>query len=123
MLKEVRQLEFKLDKSNLRYNKTVARNNELVEEIDKLRRERKIFQSVYSKLSEDIEEKKQEMDKIVKIANNATSEREKASNQLQELITRAEEEKAAFDQQIQAVNLKIEKEKQMKEYMRAKEEE
>lgn len=123
MLKEVRQLEFKLDKSNLRYNKTVARNNELVEEIDKLRRERKIFQSVYTKLSEDIEEKKQEMDKIVKIANNATSEREKASNQLQELITRAEEEKAAFDQQIQAVNLKIEKEKQMKEYMRAKEEE
>lgn len=38
-----------------------------------------------------------------------------------DLIKQAEEEKMQFDQQIQLVNQKIEKEKQMKEFMKAKE--
>ena len=40
-----------------------------------------------------------------------------------DLIRQAEEEKANFDQQIQQINQKIEKEKQMKEFMKAKEQE
>jgi len=61
------------------------------------------------------------MDKIVAIANTATQDREEATKELIELIRQAEEEKANFDQQIQQVNQKIEKEKQMKEFMKAKE--
>ena len=61
------------------------------------------------------------MEKIVKIANNANLDRDAATNELTELIKQAEEEKMQFDQQIQLVNQKIEKEKQMKEFMREKE--
>lgn len=73
------------------------------------------------KLSNDLEAKKQEMERIVKIANNANNDREMATNELTELIKQAEEEKMQFDQQIQLVNQKIEKEKQMKDFMRDKE--
>jgi len=59
---------------------------------------------VYEKLSGDLEMKKQEMERIVKIANNANSDRENATNDLTELIKQAEEEKLQFDQQIQLVN-------------------
>lgn len=37
--------------------------------------------------------KKQEMERIVRIANNANLDREKATNDLTELIKQAEEEK------------------------------
>lgn len=121
LLKEIKNLEFRLDKSNQRYNSTYANNQKLRGEIDKLRRERKIFQQVYEKLSDDLEMKKQEMERIVKIANNANTDREQATNELTELIKQAEEEKLQFDQQIQLVNQKIEKEKQMKDFMKAKE--
>lgn len=121
LLKEIKQLEFRLDKSNQRYNQTYANNQKLRGEIDKLRRERKIFQQVYEKLSDDLDLKKQEMERIVKIANNANQDREQATNELTELIKHAEEEKLQFDQQIQLVNQKIEKEKQMKDYMKQKE--
>ena len=43
LLKEIKNLEFRLDKSNQRYNSTIASNNKLRSEIDQLRRERKIF--------------------------------------------------------------------------------
>ena len=121
LLKEIKNLEFRLDKSNQRYNSTVANNNKLRTEIDKLRRERKIFQEVFKKLSQDLDVKKKEMERIVKIANNANHDREAATNELTELIKQAEEEKLQFDQQIQLVNQKIEKEKQMKEFMKEKE--
>jgi hypothetical protein len=44
LLKEIKNLEFRLDKSNQRYNQTIANNNKLRGEINQLRRERKIFQ-------------------------------------------------------------------------------
>ena len=93
LLKEIKNLEFRLDKSNQRYNSTVANNNKLRTEIDKLRRERKIFQEVFKKLSQDLDVKKKEMERIVKIANNANHDREAATNELTELIKQAEEEK------------------------------
>ena len=100
LLKEIKNLEFRLDKSNQRYNSTIASNNKLRSEINQLRRERKIFQQVYQKLSDDLESKKQEMERIVKIANNANQDRDQATNELTELIKQAEEEKLQFDQQI-----------------------
>ena len=53
---------------------------------------------MYTKLSDDLDSKKQEMNRIVKIANNANSDRETATNELMDLIKQAEEEKLQFDQ-------------------------
>jgi len=40
-----------------------------------------------------LDDKKKEMERIVKIANNANHDREMATNELTELIKQAEEEK------------------------------
>ena len=42
--------------------------------------------------------KKQEMERIVKIANSANQDREMATTELTDLIKQAEEEKLQFDQ-------------------------
>lgn len=101
LIKEIKALENRLDKSNQKYNSTVAYNKKMREEIDTLRRERLVFEQIYAKLTGDLETKKREMDKIVQIANTATQDREEATKELIELIRQAEEEKANFDQQIQ----------------------
>ena len=104
LIKEIKALENRLDKANQKYNSTVAFNKKMRDEIDTLRRERLVFEQIYSKLTGDLETKKREMDKIVAIANTATQDREEATKELIELIRQAEEEKANFDQQIQQVN-------------------
>jgi uncharacterized coiled-coil DUF342 family protein len=86
-----------LDKANQKYNQTIAYNKSLRDEIDTLRRERLVFEQIYSKLTSDLEAKKKEMEKIVKIANTANQDREHATNELTELIKQAEEEKLHFD--------------------------
>ncbi len=86
-----------MDKANQKYNQTIAYNKSLRDEIDTLRRERLVFEQIYSKLTSDLEAKKKEMEKIVKIANTANQDREHATNELTELIKQAEEEKLHFD--------------------------
>lgn len=48
-------------------------------------------------MSDDLDNKKGEMERIVKIANNANQDRDHATNELTELIKQAEEEKLQFD--------------------------
>ena len=86
MIKEIKALENRLDKANQKYNSTLAYNKKMREEIDTLRRERLAFEQIYSKLTNDLETKKAEMDKIVRIANTATQDREEATKELIELI-------------------------------------
>lgn len=86
LIKEIKNLENRLDKANQKYNQTIAYNKNLRDEIDTLRRERLVFEQIYSKLTSDLEVKKKEMEKIVKIANTANQDREQATNELTELI-------------------------------------
>jgi hypothetical protein len=44
LIKEIKNLENRLDKSNQKYNSTVAYNRKLRDEIDTLRRERLVFE-------------------------------------------------------------------------------
>ena len=71
MIKEIKNLENRLDKANQKYNSTTAYNKKMREEIDTLRRERLVFEQIYAKLTSDLETKKKEMEKIVNIAKTA----------------------------------------------------
>lgn len=51
LIKEIKNLENRLDKTNQKYNSTVAHNKSLREDIDTLRRERLVFEQIYSKLT------------------------------------------------------------------------
>ena len=50
MQKQIRQLENRLEKALVKFNEAIAHNKELREEIDGLRRERVVFDSIYKKL-------------------------------------------------------------------------
>ena len=86
LIKEIKALENRLDKANQKFNSTVAYNKKMRDEIDTLRRERLVFDQIYTKLTSDLELKKKEMDKIVTIANSATQDREEATRELIDLI-------------------------------------
>jgi len=62
-----------------------------------LRRERLVFEQIYSKLTTDLSLKKKEMEDIVKIAKSANEDRQTATKELTELIKQAEDEKTHFD--------------------------
>jgi chromosome segregation ATPase len=87
LIKEIKALENRLDKANQKFNSTVAYNKKMRDEIDTLRRERLVFEQIYTKLTSDLELKKKEMDKIVTIANSATQDREEATRELIDLIS------------------------------------
>merc|ERR1719407_426515 len=48
--KQIRQLENRLEKALVKFNEALAHNKELRQEIDGLRRERVVFDSIYKKL-------------------------------------------------------------------------
>lgn len=55
-----------------------------------------MFEQIYKKLTKDLENKKNEMQRIVEIVNSANKDRENATNELAELIKQAEQEKEEF---------------------------
>ena len=67
--------------------------------------------------------KRKDMANIIEVANSAYEERDRAQEKLATLIQQAEREKMEFDREMTQVNNLIEKDKQMREFMRLKENE
>jgi hypothetical protein len=63
----VKMLENRLEKAMQRYNAAVARNNDLRQKIDDLRRERLTFDSIYQQLMRDLAEKKRDVAQIMEV--------------------------------------------------------
>ena len=91
------------------------------EQINTLRWEWIVFEEIYEKLTIDLKNKKDKCALIVDIANNANTDREKATKELAELIKEAEQEKAEFDKNMKNVNDKILEERAKKEALKQKE--
>lgn len=85
VLKQIRILENRLDKSLIKFNETLAQNKTLREEIDNLRRERGVFDTIYRKLEREHGEKKRQMAQAIESSNQAYEERDDAQRELQAL--------------------------------------
>merc|ERR1711959_527090 len=97
--KQIRQLENRLEKALVKFNEALAHNKELREEIDGLRRERVVFDSIYKKLERELDQKKKEMANIIEISNSAYESRDQAQQEMQALKKQLEEEQAAFEEE------------------------
>merc|ERR1711871_34489 len=97
--KQIRQLENRLEKALVKFNEALAHNKELREEIDGLRRERVVFDSIYKKLERELDHKKKEMANIIEISNSAYESRDQAQQEMQALKKQLEEEQAAFEEE------------------------
>jgi len=100
----------------------VAQNKNLREQIDALRRERVVFDNIYKKLESELKKKKDEMLKIIEKADTAYKQRELAKKEMKELKEQAEKEQEQFEREWNELSQVIERDKQVKGFIKAQEE-
>ncbi len=107
--KQIKILENRLDKANQKYNETIAINKELKGNIDSLRKQRIIFDNLYKKLENQLNEKKKIMAEIIEKANSSYEERDKANTKIQTLKDIAKKQASEFEKEIKDISTSIEK--------------
>eukprot|EP00933_Yihiella_yeosuensis_P070963 TRINITY_DN79135_c0_g1_i1.p1 TRINITY_DN79135_c0_g1~~TRINITY_DN79135_c0_g1_i1.p1 ORF type:complete len:537 (+),score=172.28 TRINITY_DN79135_c0_g1_i1:91-1701(+) len=118
--KQIRVLENRLDKGLQKFNEAISANRTLREQIDTLRRERVVFDDIYRKLENELQQKKKEMANIIEQANVAYEARDSAQAQMASLKQQADKEHAEFEKEWKELGRLIENDKRMKEFMRTK---
>jgi len=118
--KQIRILENRLDKALQKFNESISANRSLREQIDTLRRERVVFDDIYRKLENELQQKKREMANIIEQANAAYEARDQAQAQMAALKQQADREHVEFEREWKELGKLIENDKKMKEYMRTK---
>merc|ERR1719386_138801 len=119
--KQIRILENRLDKARQKFNEAIAAHRSLREQIDTLRRERVVFDDIYRKLENELQQKKKEMANIIEQANAAYEVRDSAQAQMAALKQQADKEHQEFEKEWKELGRLIENDKKMKEFMRQKE--
>merc|ERR1712164_95780 len=95
----------------------IAANKKLRDEIDTLRRERAVFDNIYRKLENELQQKKKEMASIIEQANAAYEARDSAQAQMAALKQQADKEHAEFEKEWTELG-RLKNDKKMKEFMR-----
>ncbi|OMJ85722.1 hypothetical protein SteCoe_12918 [Stentor coeruleus] len=121
--KEIKNLENRLDKAMQKYNQTISHNKQLRLEIDKLRKDKNIYEATYKKLQEDLNNKRTEMADAIASAEQAYKNREKALQTLEELKKDNEKEQDKYEKEWNELLSQIEQEKKRKEFIQMKEKE
>merc|ERR1712057_28272 len=116
--KQIRILEDRLNAGLQKFNIAIAANKKLRDEIDTLRRERAVFDDIYRKLENELQQKKKEMANIIEQANAAYEARDSAQAQMAALKQQADKEHAEFEKEWKELGRLIENDKKMKEFMR-----
>jgi len=116
--KQIRILENRLDKAAVKFNEAIAANKGLREQIDTLRRERVVFDDIYRKLENELQQKKREMANIIEQANAAYEARDQAQAQMASLKQQADREHLEFEREWKELGKLIANDKSMKEYMK-----
>merc|ERR1712057_96010 len=118
--KQIRILEDRLNAGLQKFNIAIAANKKLRDDIDTLRRERAVFDDIYKKLENELQQKKKEMANIIEQANAAYEARDSAQAQMAALKQQADKEHAEFEKEWRELGKLIENDKKMKEFMRQK---
>eukprot|EP00668_Euglena_longa_P016126 GGOE01020336.1.p1 GENE.GGOE01020336.1~~GGOE01020336.1.p1 ORF type:complete len:585 (+),score=210.84 GGOE01020336.1:50-1756(+) len=118
--KQVKILEGRVEKAVIKFNEALHVNKAFREEIDSLRRERGVFDSIYKKLERELQEKKKEMAFIIEVSNIAYEERDNAQNELAQLKVYASKEMHSFDETFKELDDLLEEDRKMKESIKAR---
>merc|ERR1712039_33342 len=103
-----------------KFNEAIADNRALRDQIDALRRERVVFDDIYRKLENELQQKKREMANIIEQANAAYEARDSAQAQMANLKVQADKEHVEFEKEWKELGKLIENDKRLKEFMRTK---
>lgn len=120
VLAKIKKTEYKLDKTLQKYNEAVAENKNLREEIDALRREKKVFRKIFISLEEEYQTKVTERENLIKEKENAIKRRDEAKKKLEALNEnrkKTEKELENFSRDWQEVEKIIEKKINVSEFL------
>jgi hypothetical protein len=111
VLKRIKLLENRLEKAYVKYNQSITHNKQLREQINNLRRERIMFESIHSNLERELAKLKRDMADMIQQANSAFEAREKALAEMNQLKGQAEKEQQGFEEEWRQLTTIIEEDK------------
>ncbi|KAK8860876.1 hypothetical protein M9Y10_012568 [Tritrichomonas musculus] len=107
----LRTMENRLDKSLVRYNKSLIKLSNLRFEIDELRKNRNTFRQVISRADEDSRAKDQELTSLIAASNDSYSERDRMKMELVRIKQAEKEDIDLFNSELARLNQTIEGQK------------
>lgn len=124
VITKIKKTEHKLDKTLQKYNEAVAENKHLRDEIDALRREKKVFENIFTGLEEEFKAREQEKEMLKEEKKQAVKKRDDARKKLDELKEtkkKAEKELENFGRDWQELEKIIEKESNINGFLETNE--
>ncbi|GAQ83044.1 hypothetical protein KFL_001330270 [Klebsormidium nitens] len=116
--KQVKQLENRLEKALVKFNEALSQNKVLRDQIDNLRRERVVFDTLYKKMEKELHDKKREMANVIEISNIAYEARDQAQNEMAALKAQADKEQAAFEAEMREMQKLIDSQHRMRDFLK-----
>lgn len=106
--KQIRILENRLEKALVKFNESLASNKRLREQIESLRQERSVFDSVYKRMETQLAEKKRQMAAIIEASNQAYEARDAAQLEIAAVQQSLARERQQYEEAIIELNRQIE---------------
>lgn len=101
----------------MKFNESLTYNRQLREQIDNLRRERVMFDTIYKKMEKELNDKKKQMAQVIEVSNNAYESRDEAHSKIAELKLKAEQETQEWEKKMTELNQKIAQDKRNKDLL------
>ncbi len=120
LTREIEVYENKLEKAHQKLNYTIFQNVKLREKIDLLRKEKNIVQEIYVTLKQELDEKKDIIEKTIIEAGRAHINRNIAENELKSLIEKAQIQKEEFEKEYEKINDENQHDKKFCEFLKEK---
>eukprot|EP01017_Pseudomicrothorax_dubius_P020237 TRINITY_DN2213_c0_g4_i3.p1 TRINITY_DN2213_c0_g4~~TRINITY_DN2213_c0_g4_i3.p1 ORF type:complete len:505 (+),score=148.89 TRINITY_DN2213_c0_g4_i3:42-1556(+) len=108
--KEIKAMELQLAKSLAKLNGATAKNRDLREQINSLRRERVIYDNIYKQIELELSERKKELFHQHQLKRDALDQREQALKTLNALRSKAVNEQTKFERDYNRVFATLESE-------------
>jgi len=118
--KQICVIENRLDKALQNFNLAIAANRALRDQIDTLRRERVVFDDIYRRLENELQQKKKEMATVIEQANAAFEARDQAQAQMAALKQQADREHVEFEREWKDLGKLIQNDNKMKDFIKSK---
>lgn len=121
--KKLNDLEGRLYRANSKYNQQLTVNTDLREEIETLRIKHRNFQNKEKKYQKVLKIKKEEINGVIEMSQEAHEQREEAKHKTIMLRSRAEKDLQQYDTDIKEEERSAENDFQLKEFMEVKNQE
>ncbi len=108
--KQIRILENRLEKALVKFNEAIAHNKTLRDQIDDLRRERVVFESIYRKMERELHERKQKMAEIIELSNQSYEQRDTYQMEVAAIEQANRKENEEFEEQMLELSRMLENE-------------